>query len=78
MNADELKASFANLPPLTPVTPWDKHRASLRKHVARRDLAKFLAWSTITTTMFVGEEPYVEGELLELMTYRDYCSTVLT
>ena len=78
MNADELRTAFTNLPPLTPVTPWDEHRASLCKHVARHNLAKFLTWSTITTTMFVGEEPYVENELLELMTYRDYWSPALT
>ncbi len=78
MNADELKASFANLPLLTPVTPWDKHRASLRKHVSTGPITKFLTWSTITATMFVSEAPYVENELLELMTYRDYWSPALT
>ncbi len=78
MNADELKATFANLLPFTPATTWDHHRATLREHVATHSIKKFTTWSTVTATMFVGEAPYIEGELLELMTYRDYWLPALT
>lgn len=77
MNAEELKAAFANLPDFTPATKWDEHRLSLRKHVAKDDLNKFLAWSTVTATMFVGEAPYIEQEFLTLMAKRDYWERAL-
>lgn len=57
MNANELRAAFAALPPLEgelPAHTWHKHRLMLREHVQRDEIAKFLQWSTVVATMFVG------------------------
>jgi hypothetical protein len=78
MNADELKAAFSNLPDILPRTKWDEHRLSLRRHVKKDDLDEFLTWSTITATMFVGEAPYVEQELLQLMNHRNHWRSALS
>jgi hypothetical protein len=78
MNERQLKELFADLPDLDPETTWDSHRLSLRTHVANHSLSKFLRWSTITATMFVGEAPYIEHELLSLMNDRDYWESALS
>jgi hypothetical protein len=57
MTGDELKRAVAKLPPITEDTPlhtWPRHRLSIRQHIATDDPYKFLSWSTIAATMFVG------------------------
>ena len=41
---------------------WDRHRWEIRRHAKRDDPQKFLQWSTLTATMFVGAAPYIEDE----------------
>jgi len=67
VNVTELKNAFYKLPPLEPKSIWDKHRVSLREHVKSNNAQRFLRWSTIVATMFVGEAPYIEFELDALL-----------
>jgi hypothetical protein len=66
MEAINLQDAFTDLPPLPIVKGdiWNRHRLSIRRHVATSDdLMQFLNWSTITAIMFVGDAPYIEKEL---------------
>jgi hypothetical protein len=55
------------LPPITGNTAWDRHRIALRGHFENDNPNRFLRWSTIQATMFVGEAPYIVDEYNELM-----------
>jgi hypothetical protein len=65
MTADELKAAFAELPPMEPVESahnWEFWRWDLRQKVASNDPTDFLNWPTVVGTMFVGNAPYIDYE----------------
>src|SRR3972149_8272734 len=67
MSVSELREAFKVLghkfdgPP--PDYTWDRHAYELAGHVQRDDPEKFLRWSTITATLFVGTAPFVGREL---------------
>lgn len=67
MNATELQNAFHKLPPLEVKSKWDEHRLALRNHVKKDNIARFLRWEVIHSTMFVGEAPYIELELDDLL-----------
>ena len=63
MDANELKAAFTNLAPLPDGDSfWTLRRAELRARMASDDPSEFLTWSTIISTMFVGDAPYIRDE----------------
>lgn len=67
MNKSQLLEQMAELGPTDGRPPerhtWDRHRYELRRHCKKGDdLGKFLQWSTLTETMFVGEAPYIADE----------------
>lgn len=51
------------------MTIWDAKRTELRTAMLSTPLDDFLAWPTITSTMFVGNAPYIEQELAALPAY---------
>ena len=65
MDTTELREAFKLLPPLPSNREdiWTRHRRSIRRHVETSDPMRFLNWSTITATMFVGDANYIEYEL---------------
>ena len=67
MNATSLKNAFHKLPPVVYTSTWDLHRKALRNHVRKDNIARFLRWEVIHATMFVGEAPYIELELDDLL-----------
>jgi hypothetical protein len=70
MTADELKTAFAALPPMEPVEPghnWAFSCWDLRQNVANNDPAEFLTWPGVVATMFVGNAPYIDYEVDELL-----------
>lgn len=70
MDATELKERMAALAPVdgpAPAHTWPRHRLSIRNHTATDDPAKFLGWSTIVATFFVGSgAEFTPLELTEL------------
>lgn len=59
MRASELQAAFAVLP-VAPKDPpelhtWPRYLWNIRKHVKEGDPNRFLTWSTLHATMFVGD-----------------------
>ena len=69
MNANELKAAFAALPPMEPVEPahtWKFWAWDLRQNVADKDPSEFLTWPGLIMTMFVGNAPYIDLEVGQL------------
>lgn len=50
---DELKADGQT---------WTNHRLEVRRRIMADDPSKFLTWSVIHATMFVGEAPYIQAE----------------
>jgi hypothetical protein len=65
MNADELKAAIAALPPMEPVEPahtWEFWAYDLRQNILNNNPEEFLTWPVIKMTMFVGNAPYIETE----------------
>lgn len=64
METIELKDAFQELPPLVidKNDRWTRHRRSIRRHVKKEDPMRFLNWSTITATMFVGDARYIKHE----------------
>lgn len=51
------------------MTVWDTKRDELRNAIATRPMDSFLSWSTVISTMFVGNAPYIELELKALPAY---------
>lgn len=41
---------------------WTDHRREIRRRIMADDPSKFLTWSVIHATMFVGEAPYIPAE----------------
>jgi hypothetical protein len=70
VTSDELRAAMrAITAPDTPTPPrhtWARYRWELARHVERDNPAEFLRWSTVYTTMFVGDAPFVPAELATL------------
>lgn len=65
MTSEELRTAFAELPPIAKpadIGDWDWHRYTLRKNIEKDNIERFLNWSTIQATMFVGDAPYIKGE----------------
>lgn len=56
MNSAELKQRIASLPSIIEGPPftWQQRQWAIRQHVANDDHDKFLTWSTVTASMFVG------------------------
>lgn len=75
MNENEFEAEAKRLMGLAhqpPRSDWERHRISLLNHVAQGDdKSDFLHWSTIQATMFVGNVPYVQAELREILSDND-------
>lgn len=68
MDANELKSAFQSLLPLPDDGAfWTGKRAELRERIASSDVAEFLTWPTIVSTMFVGDAPYIHAEMDALM-----------
>lgn len=51
------------------MTIWDTKRSELRDAMLSRPMDGFLSWSTVISTMFVGNAPYIEQELKALPAY---------
>lgn len=51
---------------LPPNNTWDRHRYEIIRHILKEDPEKFLTWSTVQATMFVGEAPYIMGQLQDI------------
>lgn len=68
MTEDELRQAYRQLPPITGDSFWDKKCDELHEKVADHYPERFLTWPTITSTMFVGNAPYIEDELAALST----------
>jgi len=68
LDAQELKRAYQSLPPLEEGNSfWRERRAELRQRIAADDPTEFLTWPTITSTMFVGEAPYIRDQYDALM-----------
>ncbi len=65
-NSEALREAFRHLPPIDGASFWDKKRQELRDKVASEPANRFLTWPTITSTMFVGNAPYIEAEFAAL------------
>ncbi len=68
-NSESLRQAIRQLPPLDGVSFWDKKRSELRQAILSAPPAEFLTWPTITSTMFVGNAPYIEQEIQALPAY---------
>lgn len=44
------------------LTYWTDKQRDIHRRLASEDISDFLEWSSIITTMFVGEAPYIAGE----------------
>lgn len=70
MTPDELRAAMRAIattdtsPP--PRHTWARYRYELRRHVERYVPQSFLTWSTVYTTMFVGDASFIPAELAAL------------
>lgn len=66
---EELRKTLAKIPkPLLGNYSWDANRGHIRRELLTDDPAQFLKFATIKKTMFVGNAPYVELLLGQLMT----------
>jgi len=68
MTKDELIARASQLESLAeaPSFTWPRHRREIVRHMLAGDVENMLNWSTVTATMFVGEAPFIQGELQDL------------
>jgi len=63
LDTQELRRAYQSLPPLEAGDSfWRDRRSELRQRIAADDPAEFLIWPTITSTMFVGEAPYIREQ----------------
>ncbi len=67
--SETLQQAIQQLPPLDGVSFWDKKRSELRQAILSSSPDEFLTWSTVISTMFVGNAPYIEQELEALPAY---------
>jgi len=51
---------------------WLANREKLRKCILEKDPRKFLTWDVVTSSMFVGNRPYIDSELSYLMHRPDW------
>lgn len=48
------------------MTQWANYQKSLQWHINHDNLSRFLEWSTVQATMFVGNAPYIKDELAQV------------
>lgn len=68
MRVEELRTLVRKLPTLPHDTFWNMKRNEIRTRILdpNDDPSKFLTWSVIIATMFVGNAPYIDKELTAL------------
>lgn len=63
LTQEEVRAEAAAMPPRRVERYWDAKHNELLERLENDPLDDFLQWSLIQATMFVGDAPYIYGEL---------------